>query len=72
MFCVYNNYYYFVSAKKWTQTWNLEIKIVRRNFLYDLSYELVKPLMARRLTFENLPRELKNKTKWLLGHTDEQ
>lgn len=47
-------------------------RIVRRDFLYELSFELVKPTMARRLASENLPRELHYKTKSLLGVGDEE
>ncbi|KAH9632820.1 hypothetical protein HF086_016301 [Spodoptera exigua] len=47
-------------------------KITRRNFLHDLSFNLIKPLLIRRASNETLPRQLKFRIGALLDSTAQE
>ncbi|KAH9633010.1 hypothetical protein HF086_000370 [Spodoptera exigua] len=47
-------------------------KITRRNFLHDLSFNLIKPLLIRQASNETLPRQLKFRIGALLDSTAQE
>lgn len=47
-------------------------KIIRRKFLHELSFNLIKPHLIRRASIETLPRQLKFRIGALLGSTAQE
>lgn len=46
---------------------NPDIKVARRKYLQDVSFELVRPSIERRICLKNIPRAIQLKGRLLLG-----